>query len=82
MPAAAWEKMKSGSVTISPSSARFMPASAYFQRAGLRAHRAQRLAAVDAIDGPLYTTLSQAGRGAVFALLQAGHYQMLADEDE
>jgi 50S ribosomal protein L16 3-hydroxylase len=43
---------------------------------------AQRLAAADVIDGPRYTGLAQAGRDAVFALLQAGHYQMLADEDE
>ena len=42
----------------------------------------KRLAAATEIDGPLYTSLSQAGRDAVFALMEAGHYQMLTDEDE
>ena len=43
---------------------------------------AQRLAAAADIDGPLYTGLSQAGRDAVIALMEAGHYRMLTDEDE
>jgi 50S ribosomal protein L16 3-hydroxylase len=48
----------------------------------LPARDAQRLAAATQIDGALYTALSQAGRDAVFALMEAGHYQMLMDEDE
>jgi 50S ribosomal protein L16 3-hydroxylase len=48
----------------------------------LPARDAQRLAAATQIDGALYTSLSQAGRDAVFALMEAGHYQMLMDEDE
>jgi len=43
---------------------------------------AQRLAAATDIDGALYTGLSQAGRDAVIALMEAGHYRMLTDEDE
>ena len=43
---------------------------------------AQRLAAAADIDGALYTGLSQAGRDAVIALMEAGHYRMLTDEDE
>lgn len=49
---------------------------------------AQRLAAAEAVDGALYDGLSQAGRDAVFELLEAGHYRLnfggeaLADEDE
>jgi 50S ribosomal protein L16 3-hydroxylase len=43
---------------------------------------AQRLAAAQAIDETIYAALSQAGRDAVFALLEAGHYRMLVDEDE
>jgi 50S ribosomal protein L16 3-hydroxylase len=48
----------------------------------LSSRDAKRLAAATEIDGPLYTSLSQAGRDAVFALMEAGHYQMLTDEDE
>ncbi|QIL20718.1 cupin domain-containing protein [Thermomonas sp. HDW16] len=44
---------------------------------------AQRLAAAEAVDGALYDGLSQAGRDAVFELLDAGHYRLsLPDEDE
>jgi 50S ribosomal protein L16 3-hydroxylase len=44
---------------------------------------AQRLAAADAIDAALYQALAQGGRDVVFALLEAGHYQLHADgEDE
>jgi 50S ribosomal protein L16 3-hydroxylase len=43
---------------------------------------AQSLAAAGAIDGALYGTLSQAGRDAVIDLVAAGHYQLLADEEE
>ena len=43
---------------------------------------AQRLAAATELDAPLYTSLSQAGRDAVFALMEAGHYRMLTDEEE
>jgi 50S ribosomal protein L16 3-hydroxylase len=42
---------------------------------------AQRLAAAETVDGALYDALSQAGRDAVFELLDAGHYR-LATEDE
>jgi len=48
----------------------------------LTARDAQRIAAAAELDGALYTSLSQAGRDAVFALIEAGHYQMLVDEDE
>ena len=48
----------------------------------LSARDAQRIAAAAELDGALYTSLSQAGRDAVFALIEAGHYQMLVDEDE
>ena len=42
---------------------------------------AQRLAAADTVDGTLYRALAGAGRDAVFALLEAGHYQLQADDD-
>jgi len=48
----------------------------------LPARDARRIAAAAELDGTLYTSLSQAGRDAVFALIEAGHYQMLVDEDE
>ncbi len=49
----------------------------------LPARDAQRLAAAEAIDGPLYDALSQAGRDAVFAMLESGHYRLhLGDEEE
>ena len=51
-------------------------------RRALTARDAQRIAAAAELDGTLYTSLSQAGRDAVFALIEAGHYQMLVDEDE
>jgi len=51
------------------------------QAFGLPARDAQRLAAADAIDAALYQALAQAGRDAVFALLEAGHYQLQLDED-
>ncbi|RZA19327.1 MAG: cupin domain-containing protein, partial [Lysobacteraceae bacterium] len=42
---------------------------------------AQRLAAAEVVDGPLYDALGQEGRDAVFDLLDAGHYRLsLADE--
>ncbi|HVK50132.1 MAG TPA: cupin domain-containing protein [Pseudoxanthomonas sp.] len=43
---------------------------------------AQRLAQAEAIDSPLYQSLSQAGRDTVFALLAQGHYQLSLDDDE
>lgn len=43
---------------------------------------AQRLAAATEVDGDLYTSLSQAGRDAVFALMEAGHYRLHMDEEE
>ena len=42
---------------------------------------AQRLAAAEAVDGALYDSLSQAGRDAVFALLDAGHYRLSMEDD-
>jgi 50S ribosomal protein L16 3-hydroxylase len=47
------------------------------------ARDAQRLAPAESVDGALYDALSQAGRDAVFELLEAGHYRLaLTDEDE
>ena len=43
---------------------------------------AQSLAAAAAIDGAFYGALSQAGRDAVIDLVAAGHYRLLADEEE
>ena len=44
---------------------------------------AQRLAAAEAVDGGLYEALSPAGRDAVYALCEAGHYRLrLGDEEE
>ena len=43
---------------------------------------AKTLAAATRLEGPQYAALSQAGRDAVFALVEAGHYRMLIDEDE
>ena len=43
---------------------------------------AQSLAGAAAIDGVLYGALSEAGRDAVIDLVAAGHYQLLADEEE
>lgn len=42
---------------------------------------ARRLAAAAAIDGAAYAALSQAGRDAVIALYESGHYQLPGDED-
>ncbi|WP_157062529.1 cupin domain-containing protein [Pseudoxanthomonas dokdonensis] len=42
---------------------------------------AQRLAAAELVDAALYSGLSEAGREAVNALAQAGHYQFGMDED-
>ena len=42
---------------------------------------ARRLAAAESIDGALYDTLGRAGRDAVFALLESGHYQLLQEDD-
>ena len=42
---------------------------------------ARRLAAAETIDGALYDTLGRAGRDAVFALLESGHYQLLQEDD-
>src|SRR5690606_22530281 len=43
---------------------------------------ARRIAAATRIDGPLYASLSLAGRDAVFALLESGHYRFPTDEEE
>jgi 50S ribosomal protein L16 3-hydroxylase len=45
------------------------------------ARDARRLAAADAVDGRLYDALGQPGRDAVFALLEAGHYRLQAQDD-
>jgi 50S ribosomal protein L16 3-hydroxylase len=42
---------------------------------------ARRLAAAEAVDGTAYAALSQAGRDAVFALHQEGHYVLAVDGD-
>lgn len=42
---------------------------------------AQRLAAAETVDGALYDSLSQAGRDAVFELLDAGHYRLSMEDD-
>ena len=47
----------------------------------LPARDASRLAAAVSIDGTLYDSLSQAGRDAVFELLEAGHYRLDLHDD-
>ncbi|WP_202843480.1 cupin domain-containing protein [Luteimonas saliphila] len=42
---------------------------------------AQRIAASERLDGRAYAALSAAGRDAVYALLQAGHYRLLSAEE-
>ncbi len=46
----------------------------------LPAADAARLAAADAVGGGLYEALSQAGRDAVIALLESGHYRLQLDD--
>lgn len=46
----------------------------------LPATDASRLAAADAVGGGLYEALSQAGRDAVIALLESGHYRLQLDD--
>jgi len=41
---------------------------------------ARRLAAADGVDGGMYDALSQAGRDAVFDLLEAGHYRLWMED--
>lgn len=48
----------------------------------LPARDAQRLAGATTLDGALYAQLSDAGRDAVIELVAAGHYRLLADEEE
>jgi 50S ribosomal protein L16 3-hydroxylase len=48
----------------------------------LPARDAARLAATDAVGGDLYQALSQAGRDAVIALLESGHYRLQLDPAE
>ncbi len=48
----------------------------------LPARDAARLAAADAVGGGLYEGLSQAGRDAVIALLESGHYRLQRDDGE
>jgi 50S ribosomal protein L16 3-hydroxylase len=43
---------------------------------------ARRLAAAEAVDGPLYDSLSPAGRDAVCALLDGGHYRLQVPGEE
>lgn len=43
---------------------------------------ARRIAAATELDGKVYAALSEAGRDAVFALLEAGHYRFPGDEEE
>ena len=42
---------------------------------------ARRVAAADALDGAAYATLGEAGRDAVFSLLQDGHYRLAVDDE-
>ena len=42
---------------------------------------ARRIAATRELDGALYASLSEAGRDAVFDLLEAGHLHFAGDED-
>ena len=51
------------------------------QELALPARDAQRIAAGGRIDGAGYARLSQAGRDAVFALLQDGHYRLATADD-
>ncbi len=51
------------------------------QELALPARDAQRIAAAGRIDGAAYARLSQAGRDAVFALLQDGHYRLATADD-
>jgi len=46
----------------------------------LPARDAQRIAASGTLDGPGYARLSQAGRDAVFGLLQDGHYRLVTTD--
>ncbi len=48
----------------------------------LPARDAARLAAATTIDGAVYDALSEAGRDVVIALIAAGHYPLLSDEEE
>ena len=43
---------------------------------------ARRIAAAAEIDGSMYASLSEAGRDALFALLETGHYRFAEDGDE
>ena len=43
---------------------------------------AQRVAAADVVDGKAYAALSEAGRDAVFALLEEGHYRLALPDEE
>ena len=43
---------------------------------------AQRLAAVEQLDGAVYAALSEAGRDAAVALHAQGHYQLQVDEED
>ena len=42
---------------------------------------ARRIAGARELDGALYPSLSEAGRDAVFGLLEAGHYRFPEDGD-
>jgi len=42
---------------------------------------ARRIAGASGIDGKLYASLSEAGRDAVYGLLEAGHYRFPEDDD-
>jgi 50S ribosomal protein L16 3-hydroxylase len=68
----AWRKTRKGARLYAGGLVHAMPA-----------RDAQRLAASDAIANAAYAALTQAGRDAVFALLEAGHYRLqLTEEDE
>lgn len=48
---------------------------------GMPVKDARRVAAADALDGAAYAALGEAGRDAVFALLQDGHYRLAVDDE-
>lgn len=43
---------------------------------------AQKIAALDQLDGPVYASLSAAGRDVVIGLYERGHYQLHLDGDD
>ncbi|MDQ3229337.1 MAG: cupin domain-containing protein [Pseudomonadota bacterium] len=67
----AWRKATRGAMLYASGQAFAMPA-----------RDARIVAASDSIDGACYGKLSEAGRDAVYALLQGGHYQLQTYQEE